>query len=154
MKKVLSGILAMLTLFTNVCYADMSLDAMEKVTERAAKMPQIYCYAFIAIIFTIIVELLIAWLMKFKHYKLVIFTNLVTQIFLQIVTIILYSDPFISLSSFIFIVEIIIMIMEYKIYANKIEDISKKKIFLYTFVANLITYALPLFIGYYTERIV
>lgn len=141
-------------IFINSVYANMSIEAMEEVKRRSTQMPLLYNYAIFAIVFTIVVELLIAWITRFKNYKLVFFTNLITQLFLQYVTLNLYSNPFIDLTVIIIILEVIILIMEYKIYENKIEDISKMKIFLFSFIANFTTYVVPMLVGYYTERIV
>ena len=153
-KKFFVATISIFIFLINKTYANMTIEAMEDVANRTAKMPQLFIYALFAMCFTIIIELLISRFMNFKHYKLVFFTNLITQLFLQTITLLLYLNPFIDLTFIIFIVEIIILIMEYKIYLNKEKDLQKNRVFLYTFVANFTTYIIPFIIGYYTERIV
>lgn len=153
-KKFFISTICIFIFLINKTYANMSIDAMQEVANRTAKMPQLFIYALFAMCFTIITELLIAKFLNFKHYKLVFFTNLITQLFLQTITLLLYLNPFINMTFLIFMVEIIILIMEYKIYLNKEKDLPKNRVFLYTFVANFITYIIPCIIGYYTERIV
>ena len=89
----------------------------------------------IPLLLTIIVEIIIALIMKFKNTKVIILTNAITNISLQFLLI--YS-PLSYILTFA-ILEILIFITEYLIYKKYFKDISKSKIISYTLLANLIT---------------
>jgi len=89
----------------------------------------------IPLILTIIVEIIIALFMKLKNVKVILFTNAVTNILLQLM--LLYS-PISYIVTFI-IMEILIFITEYLIYKKYFIDTPKTKIICYTLLANLVT---------------
>lgn len=89
----------------------------------------------IPLLLTIIVEIIIALVMKFKNTKVIILTNAITNILLQFLLI--YS-PLSYILTFA-ILELLIFITEYLIYKKYFKDISKSKIISYTLLANLIT---------------
>lgn len=92
-------------------------------------------YILIPLILTIIIEIIIAFLMKIKNIKVIFVANLITNILLQIL---LINIPLSYILKFI-ILEILLFIAEYLIYTKFLKDISKSKILIYTLLANLIT---------------
>ena len=93
------------------------------------------CNFIIALIITIVIELVIAVIFKICNYKLIFITNLVTNILLQTILIIL-NNNYIT----VFIVgEVIVIIGELFVYLSMLKNIDKKKIILYTLVANVLT---------------
>ena len=89
----------------------------------------------IALILTIIVEVLIAHLFKTGYYKIITITNLITNLCLQIFLLIMANK---LLLAFI-IGEVIVIVCELLIYLYRFKDLSKFKIALYTLCANIVT---------------
>ena len=81
---------------------------------------------------TVIIELVIALLFKTKKYYIIIATNIITNSLLQFA---MFKNSGIIL---FLILEAIIFISEYFIYLRYL-DMDKKKLLIYTLVANLIT---------------
>lgn len=113
----------------------------------------IMSYAIPAII-TVIVELLIA--KKFmeltsKNKLLIIFTNLITNILLQLAFVyinLMYVDVF-------FVGEIVVILAELILYLILLEKTEKKKVIIYTILANVVTAFLTLFsILFFTETLI
>lgn len=101
----------------------------------------------LAMITTVIIELLIAILFKLKKYfKTIIITNILTQIILHTITFILFT--FVLHYNFIILLllEFIIWYLEYRIYIKYFENIEKTKIIKYVITANLISFILPMLI--------
>ena len=92
-------------------------------------------FIMIPLLLTIFIEIIIALIMKLKNIKLILLTNTLTNILLQLF--LLYT-PLSYLLTFA-IMEILIIITEYLIYKKYIKDTSKSKIILYTLLANLVT---------------
>lgn len=88
-----------------------------------------------ALIITIVVEVIIAYIFKIGNYKVIVLTNLVTNLCFQALLILLSSN---YLLAFIF-GEIIVIASELIIYLLKMKNLNKQKILLYTLVANIIT---------------
>lgn len=87
----------------------------------------------IALIVTIIIEIIIALIMKIKNIKIIFIVNLITNIILQLV--LMYMPvPYISTFT---IMEILIVIVEYLMYRKFLKDVSKNKIIIYTLIANI-----------------
>ena len=91
-------------------------------------------------LFTIVIELLLGlYLFKIKNWKIIIIANLITQIILNLVVKMFATySPLEFLLSYI-ILENLIVLIEFIIYAACIKNIRKRKLFLFSFVANLST---------------
>ena len=96
----------------------------------------------IALIITLITEIIIAYLMRIRQIKTIIFVNLLTNITLQLL---LCVTPFSYLMSFL-VLEFFIIILEYMLYRKYLNAINNKKIIIYTIVANVISLSLTIFI--------
>jgi hypothetical protein len=106
----------------------------------------IFVYAATAIITTLIIELIVALIMKIKAMKTIIITNLITQIILHIFTIlVLYLLGYLPLLVCI-LAEIFIVLIEFLIYKSRLKEYSKLKLFLYSFIANFCSFGLSVLI--------
>lgn len=90
------------------------------------------------ILITVIVELIIALLMKLKYVKSIIIVNIITNTIFQILLYYLFNFVDLYLYGF-FIMEFLIFIVEFIIYRIIMKGQKTKKIALYTFIANLVT---------------
>ena len=89
----------------------------------------------LSLIFTIIIEIGVAILFKIKRYVAIGITNLATNVALQTALLLLINHYF-----QVFIIgEILVVLIELLVYQLLFKDLRKKKILLYTLVANLIT---------------
>ena len=88
------------------------------------------------LIITIVVEIVIALIMKTKHIFEIFLSNMLTNITFQFYCQNLFSNNYII---FFIIGEICVTLVEYFIYKKIMKDVPNKKIVLYTIVANLIT---------------
>ena len=94
---------------------------------------------FLILLITIIVEIVIALLMKYiKHVKVILITNIVTNILLQLLLNVISGNYFIKLILF----EILVVFDEYLIYKKFMKSESTSKILIYTLIANMITASL------------
>ena len=94
---------------------------------------------FLILLITIIVEVVIALLMKYrKHVKVIMITNIVTNILLQLLLNVISGNYFIKLILF----EILVVFDEYLIYKKFMKSESTSKILIYTLIANMITASL------------
>ena len=92
----------------------------------------------------LIIEVMIALIMNFKHLKVIIFVNLCTNFMLQILLIVSPNSYYISFG----ILELLVIIIEYLIYKKYIKEESNKKILAYTIIANLMSgIVIPLIIA-------
>lgn len=111
----------------------IDIDTMGVVT-KASSSRIIKTFA-IALILTIVVEIIIALIMKIKNIKTIFITNLITNIILQL-SLIYIPIPY--MITFI-IMEILVILSEYLIYKKYFSDITKNKIISYTLIANIIS---------------
>ena len=88
-----------------------------------------------SLILTIVIEIVIALIMKIKHIKLIFIVNLITNIILQLV---LMYIPLPYMFLFL-IMEITVIVSEYLIYEKYFTNISEKKIISYTLIANILS---------------
>ena len=117
---------------------NVTIDANEMKVVSENKDINIFNYIKILLI-TVIIELLLALLFKTKKYYVIIITNIITNTLLQF-AMFKYS----SILLFVMF-ELIIFVSEYFIYLRYI-DINKKKLLLYTALANVITMLLTFII--------
>ena len=110
---------------------DVTIDVNDMKVVNENNDIDIFNYIKILLI-TVIIEFLIALLFKTKKYYVIIITNIITNTLLQFV---MFKNSNILL---FLMFEIIIFISELFIYLRFI-DINKKKLLLYTLLANLIT---------------
>lgn len=97
---------------------------------------------FLAIIITLFFELLIAFLMKIKNYKIVFFVNLSTQFFLQASMLIIWCFWYNLYNwQLLALMEVTIFITEFSLYSKLIKNISQRKLLVYSAVANLLSLA-------------
>ena len=101
----------------------------------------------IAIVLTIVVEVVIALIMKIKHLGIISGTNLITQLILHCVTILLITNLTSIPIYYYIIAELLIVLIEFGIYALLMKDISKKKLILYSVIANIITFGLSFLVN-------
>ena len=98
----------------------------------------------IILITTIVVEVIIALIMKLRNnIKLIVITNIITNLVLQALLIII---PIVSYITKFIIMEIVVIVAEYLIYKKYIKEQSTNKILSYALVANLVTALLTFFI--------
>ncbi len=97
-----------------------------------------------AIIITIFVETIIAIIMKINKYEVIIPVNIITQLLLHSVTIILMIVMENIPLYFYFIAEPLIVLIEYLLYSFLIKDIPKKKLCIYSLIANIASFGLSL----------
>ena len=84
---------------------------------------------------TLVIELAIAYVFKIGNYKTIVFTNMITNLGLQILLILLVKNYLLT-----FIVgEAVVFISELIIYLFKFKDVSKSKTILYTLISNMVT---------------
>ena len=145
-----------LLLCTNkIAYADMAIFPLAPLIDTMSG--SLIILSLIAMLITITAELIIAKLMKIKHYRIILITNILTQLFLHINTINLFSIyTFKTQPIVIIFLEFIIWFTEYIIYSVTFSDCSKKKIFTYVMIANIITFATPYIVLWntYNEKII
>ena len=122
----------------------------------------------IAMLLTIIIELLVAKKMKISNYNTIVKVNIFTQLLFHIVFLIpqtylgislvtligmvLYNlidmivgymwAELITLILSVVVIELIIVIIEFLLYKKSIKEESKKRLFKYAFLANLASFAL------------
>ena len=106
-----------------------TMDTISKKSNNSILM------SLIALILTIIVEVLIAHLFKTGYYKIITITNIITNLCLQIFLLLMANK---LLLAFI-IGEVIVIVCELLIYLYRFKDLSKFKIALYTLCANIVT---------------
>ncbi len=97
----------------------------------------------IAIIVTLVTEIIIALIMKIKSIKVIAIVNIVTQLLLHAYT--FFIIPLISGLSYltlILIAEVIIVLLEFLIYKKLINIVSSKKLFLYSLIANAVSFGI------------
>ena len=93
-----------------------------------------YIDIFICLFITVVIEILIALVMKIKHIKSIVIVNVITQILIQAFRI--WNFNFIWA---FMIAEILVFIIEYFIYNKIFDDIKNKDILIYTLIANITT---------------
>lgn len=85
---------------------------------------------------TILVEIIVAFIMKMKNTKIIIATNLVSNIILQLILIL---GPVVSYWLKFIFMEILVVLFEFLIYKKYMKNQSHNKILLYTLIANILT---------------
>lgn len=147
-------LICLLICINNVVYADMSIDAMERMSWIGKRESNVINLSLIAMVITISIELIIARCMNIKHYKVIFLTNLITQLFLHINTINLFSlDTFNSEPIITIFLEFIIWFVEFLIYMIMFSEYSEKKIFTYVMIANIVTFIAPYIILWNTYNL-
>ena len=97
----------------------------------------------VVLLITIAVESIIALFMKYKKYlKVIVLTNLVTNILLQLLLNIILGNYFVK----IILLEIVVIAAEYLIYKTSMKEEPTKKILIYTLIANIVTACLTFII--------
>ena len=102
----------------------------------------------IALVVTLVIELIVAFTMKLKSYGVITITNIITQIILHIATIIMIVNYETVPMYFYYIAEMLIVIIEFVVYALFIKDVSKSKLGLYSLSANVCSFGISLLIHY------
>lgn len=147
-------LICLLICINNVVYANMSIEAMERSSWLAERESNVINLSLIAMVITILIELIIARFMKIKHYKIIFFTNIITQLFLHINTINLFSLNTYDRESIITIfLEFIIWFVEFLIYMMMFSECNEKKIFTYVMLANIVTFIAPYIILWNTYNL-
>lgn len=112
-----------------VDYKDM------KVVETNINIVKMIIVIGLALIITIVVELLIALLFKTGNYTTIAITNLISNVLLQMLLLVFISN---YIPAFI-IGEVLVIGAELLVYLLRFKNISKAKTTIYTLVANLAT---------------
>ena len=101
-------------------------------------------YIILAMVITIISELFIAKIMNINSTRVIIIVNIITQLLLHaftyIVIPIIYSKILYYITEIIIAIEILIVLIEFIVYSIKIKEQSAKKLFFYSFIANLTSF--------------
>lgn len=101
-------------------------------------------YVILAMVITIISELFIAKIMNINSTRVIIIVNIITQLLLHaftyIVIPIIYSKILYYITEIIIAIEILIVLIEFIVYSIKIKEQSAKKLFFYSFIANLTSF--------------
>ena len=115
-------------------YSSMSIDSKGSLNIKSIVL---------VLLITIVIELIIALLMKFRKYiKVIIMTNTITNVLLQLFLNIISGNYLTKLILF----EILVIIAEYFIYKKIMKGESPRKILLYTLIANMVTACLTFII--------
>ena len=124
--------------------SNISIDTAEMTIQKSSSIKLIIYNILKVEILTLIIEIFIAVIMKLKHLKVIILTNLCTNLIFQILLVISPISYYITFS----ILEILVMIVEYIVYHKFIKDTSNKKLISYTIIANVMSgIAIPLIIS-------
>lgn len=125
-------------------------NTMEIISDNNTTIFQIdYLYTVISkvlicVLFTVLIELILALLFDLKKYwKVILFTNIFTQILYNYIASI-GEIPFMTLY---IILELIILAVEIYVYLESMKDLPKGKVVIYTILANIIT-------GYCVDKII
>lgn len=124
--------------FTSYVTLDVKKMTVKQSGMNLKKSLKHYEIIILPLVITIIVEIIISLIMNLKKYiKLVAITNFITNIILQLVVYTTISSYY---NILIFaILEIAVIIAEYLIYKICMKDENKKKILIYTLIANICT---------------
>ncbi|MCM1988893.1 hypothetical protein [Oceanirhabdus seepicola] len=118
---------------------------MRDISKEHHFLPLVLLIILVPIVFTIIIEIIIALFFKIKELKVLFWTNILTQILLQI-TFRGVIDSRYNYYFTLFLLEMGVFLIEYLIYRKTIKSINQKRILLYTLIANGITYVVGLFV--------
>ena len=104
----------------------------------------------VRIILTLVIELGLFFLFRLyskRNFKVVLITNLVTQIFLNVViNIALYNSGYMSALFLLFALEFVELIIEFTAYQILLKEKKRWVIILYPLIANALSFGLGLFI--------
>lgn len=96
-------------------------------------------------LFTIVMELLLAFLVfGINNWKVISLTNVVTQLILNLALRVFFRWSSFNFGIMYIIIEVLIVIFEFYIYFKLIKNISKRKLLIFSFTANSITFLLGL----------
>ena len=117
------------TSYVTIDYNTMKVKQNASISDKVVNI-------IMALVITIVIEIFIGLIMKMKNTKIIIATNLVSNIILQLILILV---PVVSyLLKFIFM-EILVVLFEFLIYKKFMKNQSHNKILLYTLIANVLT---------------
>jgi hypothetical protein len=117
-------------------------------TGKVTKIPLVsydLLYFLFLIVLTVILELIIAGLFKFKKYMLIIKVNILTQLILH--SILVYMFDIISYKAWFIvflILELLVVIIEFYIYSFYSKEYNRSKLLKYTLCANFTTFIIGL----------
>lgn len=115
-------------------------DNTENIVSNENNYLKTIAIALVCLIITVCVELLIAVIFKIGNYKIVIITNIVTNLGLQLALIVLLKNYLLT-----FIVgEVLVIIIELLVYLLKFKNISKLKTIVYALSSNIVTVIISL----------
>ena len=115
--------------------SSITIDVNEMHVQKSSSIKLIIYTILKAELLTLIIEIAVALIMKFKHFKIIIFVNLCTNFILQILLMILPIPYYIAFG----VLELLVIIIESLIYRKYIKDESNKKILVYSIIANLMS---------------
>ncbi len=129
--------------FNGMVLYDVESGSVENITMLDKEFYMLYyqtiLYMLLCVAITLVVEILISLLFKIRPFKVLILTNIATQILLHtaILTTYRFLSYFIIIALFIY--EIIIWVIEYIVYKKFAKSLSGKSIGRYVFIANLVS---------------
>ena len=126
---------------TKQFWSEVSLDLS---TGKVSDIPHV-SYSFLQLIFliilTVIIELFIAILFKIKEYKIIIKVNILTQLILHFILLVTFGKLNCRVWYYEFyLLEILIVFIEFYFYRIYLKNYTSKKLFIYSVVANIITF--------------
>ena len=89
---------------------------------------------------TVLLEWLVALIFKIKPSRYVCFTNLVSNPVMNIVLLVVMSNFIINYFWLVLILELLIVGFEFLFYTFRYKDISKRRLLLFTFAANAVSF--------------
>ena len=139
-----------MTYLMGTFYYDAAADTVEVVSDGGGIGMAIYVVISVfALIVTCFTEWLMAKLFRLtpKYSKLVIMTNVVSEVIMRATHVLLYSVVFWRWSYGAVVLNFVVIAGEYAFYKAKMKDISGKKAFAYTVCANLVSIVAVLFVN-------
>lgn len=102
-------------------------------------------FVVLSVLLTVLVEWTVSLLFRLKAARIIIWTNIVSQLIMHFLYLIvtLLALGFVSSVYLIVVLELLVLVGEWGFYTHKLSGVSRLRVFFYTLTANL----LSLFLG-------
>ena len=102
-------------------------------------------FVVLSVLLTVLVEWTVSLLFRLKAARIIIWTNIVSQLIMHFLYLIvtLLTLGFVSSTYLIVVLELLVLVGEWGFYTHKLSGVSRLRVFFYTLTANL----LSLFLG-------
>lgn len=134
--------------FNGMVLFDAQNGSVEKITVMDREFYLLYretiLYMLLCVAITIVVEILISLPFKVKPLRILVLTNIGTQVLLHAALIATYRFFSFFIIFVFFIYEIIIWVIEYAIYRKFAKSLSGRPMWLYVLAANLVSMVLSI----------